>query len=303
MRTSLIQQVQNQLVYINSAATKLSDAQKRTISGKKILLASDDVSGANRALGLRSSISKVDQFADNINVARPFLSAAESALGDLIKAVRSVRDIAIAAASPDLTGNSGQNYIAQLENILDLMLDLANSKHVDQYLFSGTATDTPAVQCDASGNYVYAGNAEVRRVQVLSWVSLPINVPGMSLFNFDGSAGEGTTDLFTMVKQLKDAIASGDATAVSNQLSNIDANLDNLLTCSARLGSWSSRMEKAQALLSDTKTRLQEMLSDIEDIDLAQAVTELKTYENIYQAALLTSSRILDVSLASFMLK
>lgn len=303
MRTSLTQQIQNQLSYINSAVTKLSEAQTRTISGKRIIRASDDVSGTNRSLSLRTSISKTDQFADNISVSKPMLLTAENALADLVKAVRSIRDIAISAASPDVIGGSGQNYIAQLDNILNQILDLANTKHMDQYVFSGTATDTPAVTLDASGTYSYTGDSGIRRVQILSWVSLPANIPGSTVFNFDGSAGPNTTDLFTMVNQLKEAIASGDAKAVSAQLDNIDANLDNLLTCSARLGSWVARVDRAQDLLAETKMRLQEMISDTEDIDLAKAVTELKTYENIYQAALLISSRILNISLANLTLQ
>ncbi len=303
MRTSLTQQIQSQLAYINSAVTKLSEAQTHTISGKRILRASEDVSGTNRALSLRTAISKTDQFADNISVSKPFLLAAEKAVADLVKAVRSVRDIAVAAASPDVTGGSGQNYIAQLDNILNQMLDIANTKHMDQYVFSGTATDVPAVTLDASGNYVYTGDSGTRRIQILSWVSQPINIPGSALFNFDGSAGAGTSDLFAMVGRLKEAIAGGDAKAVSEQLSNIDANLDNLLTCSAKLGSWIARMDRAQDLLADTKMKLQEMLSDTEDIDLAKSITELKSYENIYQAALLTSSRILSISLANLALK
>ena len=58
-------------------------------------------------------------------------------------------------------------------------------------------------------------------------------------------------------------------------------------------------MDRAKEVLADSRVRLQEMLSDTEDIDLSKAVVELKSQENIYQAALLISSRMLDLSLAS----
>ena len=57
------------------------------------------------------------------------------------------------------------------------------------------------------------GNDGVRTTQVLSWVSLPVNIPGNKVLNFDtgggNPAGAGSTDVFTMVKNLRDAISSG----------------------------------------------------------------------------------------------
>ncbi|MCX8052612.1 MAG: flagellar hook-associated protein FlgL [Armatimonadetes bacterium] len=300
MRTSLNQQIQTQMRYLDVAGAKLVEAQTRAISGKRILKPSDDVAGTNRALSLRTTISNVDQFTNNIEVCRPLLAATESAVADLARATRSVRDIAVAAANPDFTGETRSAYIAQLDDILGRMVDIANSKHLDHYLFSGTATNTAPLAAQAGPNpYLYQGNSGTRRAQVLSWVSLPINIPGDKLFNFDGSAGAGTTDLFTMVAQLKEAIRKGDAAAVSAQLDNVDANLNNLLACQAQLGSWISRMDKAKETLAQKKTKLQEILSDTEDVDITKAVVELKSQENVYQAALIISSRMLDLSLAT----
>jgi len=300
MRTSLSQQIQSQMYYVDVASSRLLEAQMRAISGKRILRPSDDVPGTNRGLSLRTAISNVDQFTNNIVVSKPLLGAADNAVADLVKAVRGVRDIAVAAANPDYTGGARDAYAAQLDDILAQMEDIANSKHMDQYLFSGTATDTAPLVTQAGPNpYSYAGNSGTRRTQVLSWVSLPVNIPGDRLFNFDQGAGAGTTDLFTMVTQLRDVIRSGSTAQISAQIDNVDANLDNLLSCEAQLGSWEARMDRAKEVLADSRVRLQEMLSDTEDIDLSKAVVELKSQENIYQAALLISSRMLDLSLAS----
>ncbi|MCL5105761.1 MAG: hypothetical protein M1133_16835 [Armatimonadetes bacterium] len=314
MRSSLSQQIQSSLMFTSLASQKLIEAQNHAVSGKRILHPSDDVPGTNRALSLRSSINTVNQFTNNIVVTKPLVDATESAMSDLVKTVRDVRDIAIKAATPDYTGSAQSTYVADLNNIMSKLIDVANTKHGDQYVFSGTATATapvitnpgpvpdPAVQ-----PYIYAGNQGTRTAQVLSWVSLPVNIPGDKLFNFDSGtgppAGAGSTDLFTMVRQLRDAVSSGDVTNISSQLTNIDANYNNLLSCQAQMGSWMSRMDDAKNNLEDTANRLKEMLSDTEDIDLPQAVVELKSQENVYQTALSITSRMLDLSLASLSLK
>ena len=300
MRTTLNQQVQSSLMFVSDSSKKLVDAQNHAASGKRIMRPSDDVPGTNRALSLRSAINTVGQYANNIVVSKPQVEASANAVNDIVKAIQKVWTIAIGAVNSAKTETALKANVAELDGILSQIADIANTKHIDQYLFSGTATGTPPLQAQAGAQpFAYVGNSGVRQTQVLSWVSMQTNTPGDKLFNFDGEAGAGTTDLFTMVKQVRDAIDSGNMTAVSDQMKNIELNLDNLLTHNAQLGSWLARLENAGGVLSDTQDRLKLMLSETEDIDLPQAVVELKTQENIYQSALAITSRMLDLSLAS----
>lgn len=300
MRMSLSMQVQNSLANMTRATDGLTEAETRAATGKRILKPSDDVPGTDRALSLRSAISTVEQLADNNTVSKPLLQTTDSALNDLTKAINSVQTIAIAANSGALTAEDRQNYMSQLDDIMSKLEDLANTRYMDQYIFSGTATNQPAVVAQAGPPpYIYNGNTEVKKVQALSWVSVPTNIPGDTVFNFNGSAGTGTTDLFTMVTNVKDAIASNDGTSLSNQLTNIKSNLDNVLSCRSRIGSWTQRVNSAQNLLTDSKNTMQELLSNVEDADLPSAIIQLQTQQNAYQAALLVSSKVLNLSLAS----
>ncbi len=310
MRTSLSQQIQSSLIFTSAASAKLMDAQNHAASGKRILQPSDDVPGTNRALTLRSGINTVNQFANNITVSKPMVDATENAMADMVKTIRKIRDLTVKAATPDYTGTATDTYIAELTGYMSQMVDIANTKHGDQFIFSGTATATMPVQPNPGPvpdpvlqPYLYAGNNGTRMAQVLSWVALPINVPGDQVFNFDSGAGQpagaGTTDVFTMIKNLRDAINSKDVTVISSQLTNIDANYNNVLSKQAQIGSWLGRMEGAQTTLTVTRDRLREMLSDTEDVDLAEAIVTLKSQENVYQTALSITSRMLDLSLAS----
>lgn len=249
---------------------------------------------------MRAAISNTRQLADNITVTQPMVDASADAIGDLVTLVRSARDIAISATKPDYTGTAADTNVTELNNILEQMADLANTKYMDQYVFSGTKTNTPPlVEQAGSPPYAYQGNSNYKQTQVLGWVSLTVNVPGDKLFNFDGSAGAGTTDLFTMVTQLRDAILSGDGDQVSSQLDNIDANYDNLLAAEANLGSVSARMDSAYTMISETTDRLRTLLSETEDIDLVQATIDLAAQQNVYKAALAVTQQVLSLALTS----
>lgn len=314
MRTTLTRQVQNALDYTNAASQKLMDAQNHASTGKRILKPSDDVPGTNRALTLQSSINSVDQYTDNVTVSKPLVDTTESALNDMVQIINNIKTLAIRAANADWSGGVATDaYLTDLDGYLSQLTDIANTRVSDQYIFSGTSTSTPPVRANAGPvpdpavqPYIYAGNNGVRTAQVLNWISLPVNMPGDKVFNFDTGAGNpggvGTTDVFTMVRNLRDAISAKNPTQISAQLDNIGKNFDNVLTCQAQVGSWQNRMESAQTTLSITHDRLTQMLSDTEDIDLAQAVVDLKTQENVYQAALAVTARMMSLSLASMTL-
>ncbi len=301
MRTTLNQQIHNTLTMLNQSSNALTKAQTHAATGKRINKGSDDVLGTNRSLMIRSSINSLKQFANNISVSQPMLQTAADAISDLVKQVQTVRTIAIAANNDTLSASERDAYVKQLDDIMLQMADTANSRYMDQYIFSGTDTNTPPIGDNHDGihPYIYMGNSDVRKSQVLQWVKLPVGIAGDRLFNFNGAAGSNSTDLFTMVKQLKDAVSLGYNDGIGNQLSNIDANLNNLLSCSAQVGSWLSRMESAKNILSESEDRLKEVLSATEDIDLAQAIVDLKTQENVYRSALAVSAQMFDMSLAS----
>jgi len=62
-----------------------------------------------------------------------------------------------------------------------------------------------------------------------------------------------------------------------------------------------NRLEATTEALLDSKLIMADLLSKTEDIDFAEALVELRTRENIYQAAIATSSRILQLSLADYL--
>lgn len=289
-------------MYIGGATNKLSEAQLETVSGKRIRKPSDDVPGTSRSMSLRSVLSDTDQFMNNIEVARPQLEVSMGATHDMVQLIQKVRDIAIEGAKPDYTGGMQRDTLqAELDNIMDQMYDLANTKHGDGFVFAGTMTDTKPVTLNGAPPppYQYDGNTETKTVRVLQWVDLPVNVPGEQLFNFDHSAGATTTDVFEMVTNLRAALDTGNPSTVSSELDNIDANLKNTLSYEARMGSWYARMDDAYNVLEESKLRFQEMLSDNEDVDLSEAIVNLKTQENVYQSALMITTRMLDLSLSS----
>ena len=74
-----------------------------------------------------------------------------------------------------------------------------------------------------------------------------------------------------------------------------------MLTSLAGLGAAGSRVEDAQIKILEAKGTLQAQLGALEDVDLSEAILELKMTETAYQAALAAYARTSQSSLVDFL--
>jgi len=286
-----------------SSSERLMAAQKKAASGKRISSPSDDVSGTGRALNLRSTISEIEQYLRNGNIVKSELAAAHGALDSIVSAIRHVRDLALQAANSTMTPEARLGIAAELDQILITLAADGNTQHAGKYIFAGTKTNTPPIA--ATGvpipPYSYDGNNMETTIQVAPWTSMCTNVTGDVVFNMGGAAVPTAPDLFSTIQALKEEVVAGDTQAISNRLTDIDANLSNVAAIRSQVGAWLNRLEATTEALLDSKLIMADLLSKTEDIDFAEALVELRTRENIYQAAIATSSRILQLSLADYL--
>jgi len=108
--------------------------------------------------------------------------------------------------------------------------------------------------------------------------------------------------VFEMVKRLRDSLYMDDVQDVgSRALGGIDLALENILKYRAELGSVSSRLDIAQKRIIQDRTNMEEVLSRNEDVDLAEAITNLRMLELAHRSALGVSARIIQPTLLDFL--
>ena len=112
---------------------------------------------------------------------------------------------------------------------------------------------------------------------------------------FGGSA-------FDMVINLRDAMLEGKSFEVGGDgLRGIDAAMDSMIGELGRLGAQHTRLEMGLDKLSNDRLTVGEWNSRMVDIDMAEAITELKRLEGTHRAALATSARIMQPTLLDFL--
>lgn len=165
--------------------------QRQISSGKRILSPSDDPIAAARAVEIRESIGRLDQFERNANIATNRLNQEETALGAVNNALQRVRELALQANNATQSDESRKLIAIEMREALGQLVQTANQQDAGgSYLFSGNLEDTAPVT-RAGAAYVYNGDQGQRYIQVGEGRQVADGDSGAAVF-FNIRNGNGT---------------------------------------------------------------------------------------------------------------
>lgn len=162
-----------------------SRLQTEVASGRRINRPSDDPAAALRILPLRNDLRNLEQLGSNVALAQETLDTGAASLEDASAAMQRVRELTTQAANGTVSGSDRKSIAAEVDQLLNQLVSIANSKRGDRYLFGGTENaEAPfrLVQDEAGARVVYTGNRESLEVDVAPGVKTPLNVPGDAIF-------------------------------------------------------------------------------------------------------------------------
>ena len=123
---------------IGSQRSRLSLLQERLTTGKRINRPSDDPSGSEAILNLRTSQKEIAQFQRNAQTVNTKLTVADGSLESYQNTLDRVRSL-VSQGLTDTTTQEAKNALAtELEAIRGRILNIANSKVGDEFVFGGT---------------------------------------------------------------------------------------------------------------------------------------------------------------------
>ena len=126
--------------------------------------------------------------------------------------------------------------------------------------------------------------------------------------NNDGSINKLDVDyivsneskMITDLNNLVDALNVRDQDALNVALGKLDENLEIVLTAMGNIGGKSNRTEFIAARIDDNVITFTGLLSDVQDVDMAEAIMWFKNLENVYKASLSVGSQVIQPSLVDF---
>jgi len=135
---------------MSSTLDVLQTTQTQLATGKRVLKPSDDPVATAKALNLRTVLRDNNQFMENIDDASGWMTATEAAVNDMVLLLTELKEAAVSGAN-DTKGEDERAAIAeQVEHLLESLIDMANTRYGDRYVFAGTHTLTKPYSADYS---------------------------------------------------------------------------------------------------------------------------------------------------------
>ena len=120
--------------------------------------------------------------------------------------------------------------------------------------------------------------------------------------NFQNDVVVGGGSLFDTIISMRDSLLKGDQESVGGRvLGALDKSLNNLLYNISDLGARTERLDQTYARLDSERMNVISMNAKLTDLDMTEAITDLKMLEYTQKAAYQSASRILDTKLMDFL--
>jgi len=273
--------------YLRQQTWDILKTQERISSGKKINQPSDDPQGIRQILDTRQILSSLDQFQRNITQADLRMNALETTLATVDELITTAQDIVVSAEhAPELTTTMAD----QVARIRDQVIQLANTRLGDAYVFAGHNTATAPFLDDGT----YTGDGGAYRVRVGEASEVSLQVDGDTVF-------KTTEDIFAILENLETGLRNGDAALVQNQAASLASFDAHLQTVRADIGFAMNQMEISSNYLDTFRLKMENYLTDLEAADLTEAAVDLQIQNTVYEAALAAAADLLQTNLLQFL--
>jgi len=295
MRVTSSMMVRSTLRDLSSGLRRMQHTQAQLSSGRQMIRASDDPTGASIAMDLRVQLNRAAQRERSLIDAQGWLDTADATMSNGLDRLVRAKEIAVRASSTgglsDPTARAGM--ATEIDAIREDLLALANTKYGDRSLFNGTAD---GVTYSAAG--LYLGNSASIVRDVAPQTNLRVNATGPEIF---GAEGGPVGNMFQVLDRLSAAISAGDEAAIATEHTNLMAATERMSAATVDIGSRAARVLDLKERADDETLRLTSQLSEIEEVDVVEAIVKSKAQETAYQAALQVTAKILPPSLLDYL--
>jgi flagellar hook-associated protein 3 FlgL len=286
---------------MSTIQNKLATTQAQMAVGKQILSPSDAPDQAAAIQRLKGEVQRQDSHMRTLQIAISRYTAEETALSSSNDVLIRMKELGIQAANDTLAPDDRKAIGVEMQALRDQLLGLGNTRDDSgNYLFSGTRVNTPAFAEDALGKVIYQGDQTQTRIPAGVERTVQFTRAGTDVFSRvvrdDGQA----VGFFDALDQMIAGINSNQTDKIQQGIGDISQMHNSLTLSQAQNGSDQLVVQSQLDVLDETLLRYQSTLSEIEDLDYAEAVTRMNKEMMGLEAAMGSFSKISSLSLFDF---
>ncbi len=329
------------LTNINRNLALLDKYNTQGSTGKKIQVPSDDPIIASRSLKFRTMLSEAEQYAKNTSDATSWIDATETVFVNMNKILEDMKGLMTQGANDSYTLEDRKKILTEYQSLIEQLEQELNSDYMGRNLFSGFRTDKkPIVKNPNTGKNilnpeVYGDQAnninpitgQIIQVQVGAGITVDINSLATDIYNqgdFNGLRGglvPNNNNNQTQFDRIMEFLNSrryqnmteeeklawekdpdNDLRGMMEQtIKTIEDYQSKLSTQETDIGIRSKRVELVQKRLEDDKLNYKTVMSENEDVNIAEVMMNFNTANAAYTASLNIGMKITQITLADYL--
>lgn len=278
--------------------TQAERLQNAIGTGQRLTGSADDPAAASRlrTLARADALSAID--VANAGRASDDLSLADSSLSQITNSISRAIELATQAANGTLSPDQRQSIGAELTQLRDGLIALANGRDSAGHALFGGETAGAAYSLDASGNPVYAGTAGAGQLSLGDGQSVTRGLTGPEFLNFNVNGAP--TDLFAVIGTLASALQGGSADpagAARAALDGLHAGLDSTTVAQTVVGTRLAWIDQVGERRQDLQEQRSANEATIGGADLAGTVAQLQQTMTVLEASQASFAKLASLSL------
>ena len=296
MRVPNINVQDNMMTQLSNLRQRQVKLQEQISTGQRLSSISDDPAATERVMRNETEKRELTQYRRNQERVQQTSQASFAQVERMQEIAARGQEITLLSSSV-VADDYFVPYAAEMNQLLEEMVERANYTYMGQHVFAGTATDTPPfdVTRDGSGAITavtYVGNTDTAAVNISD---------NSTLSGFmDPTRNADIETLFANLIAVRDGLVAEDAAAVTAVADDLFVDENNLVEGLGEMAGIQARIENTMRFDEFAFLRADQRIGDDVDADLAAVAIEYSQAETAYQAALATSADLLQRSLFDF---
>lgn len=286
---------------LGKAKASLTRLQREISSGKRITRPADDPFGTGRTLQLSGELEGFKQYKANVDDGLGWVTATETALARITDTVQRARELLVQGGNDSNGQVAREGIAAEIEALTEAVKQEADVTYDGRYIFAGTETETRPYELGTADEYAGNGGQIMRAIG--AGVALPVNVDIQTLLGNGAAAGDNK--LLDVLRDIATDLRGGTAENAENlrgtDLERLSANLDELTRVRAVVGATTNRLQTAGTRLEQLEEASLNQLSQVWNVDMAEALVNYSTQQAGYETALRAGSTLIQPSLMDFL--
>ncbi|MFC1573933.1 flagellar hook-associated protein FlgL [Candidatus Latescibacterota bacterium] len=284
---------------LSFATERLYERETKVLTNKRINKPSDSPVDAMTSLGLRSKLSEIDQYQRNISRSKTRLQSSETVISQLNEIYQRLHTLTVQGASDSYGPQDKMSIAAEVNQLLEQVFNFSNNRSESTFTFSGTNSDVAPyiAERNANGdiiNVTTAGSAGDILALMGENITMKVNINGHELF-------EEGENLFNIPIKIRDSLIANDSDEIRVQLGKMNEAMEKIINNQAVIGARTNRLDAAESRTVNDEITFSEFLSNIEDIDAAEAIMDYQLELLTLQSSLQAGSRLLFPKLSDFL--